>query len=446
MRIRGLLAAVVVLAALAGAVYWSNKAEKAKEGQPSPDAPPKIVSIPEDQFRKLDIHKTGAEDIVLRKADSGKWEMLAPKTWTVDQDAAGSVVSTLSSLTSTRLVEGKAPDLAPFGLTSPSLDVTITTKDGKSRKLLFGDESPASGGYFAKLAGDPRVFIVASYNRTSIDKSPMDLRDKRLLTFDSDKLSRVELVAKGQKLEFGRNSRNEWQIIKPKPLRADGGRVEDLIRKLKDAKMDTSVSAEDSKKASSAFSAGARVALATLTDVSGTQELEVRKGKDNNYYARSSIVDGIYKVGNDLGEGVDKGLADFRNKKLFDFGWNDPSKIEIRDDAKQVAYQKSGDKWMAGSKQMDGTSVRALVDKLRDLSATEFVDRGYTTPVFEATVTSDEGKRVEKVMISKQGDNYFAKRENEPSIYKLDSKAVEELRKAAAEVKDFQPPKEPKKS
>ena len=446
MRIRGLLMAVVVLAALGGAVYWSNKAEKAKEGQPSPDAPPKIVSIPEDQFRKLEIHKTGAEDIVLRKADSGKWEMVTPKTWTVDQDAVGGVVSTLSSLTSVRLVEEKAPDLARFGLANPSLEVSITTKDGKTRKLLIGDESPASGGNFAKLEGDPRIFTVASYNRTSIDKSPMDLRDKRLLTFDSEKLSRVELLAKGQTLEFGKNSRNEWQIIKPKPLRADGGRVEDLLRKLKDAKMDASVSEEDGKKASSAFSAGARVAVARLTDVSGAQELEVRKGKDNNYYARSSVVEGIYKVANDLGEGVDKGLADFRNTKLFDFGWNDPSKIEIRDGAKQVAYQKSGDKWMAGSKQMDAAAVRALVDKLRDLSATEFVERGYTTPVFEAAVTSDDGKRIEKVMISKQGEDYFARRENEPSIYKLDSKAVEELQKTAVDVKEYQPPKDAKKS
>ena len=41
MRIRGLLIAVVVLAALAGGVYWSNKVKKAEEGKPAADAPPK---------------------------------------------------------------------------------------------------------------------------------------------------------------------------------------------------------------------------------------------------------------------------------------------------------------------------------------------------------------------------------------------------------------------
>ena len=37
MKFRGLLAAVVVLAALAGAAYWSNKKEKAEAGKPAAD-------------------------------------------------------------------------------------------------------------------------------------------------------------------------------------------------------------------------------------------------------------------------------------------------------------------------------------------------------------------------------------------------------------------------
>ena len=61
-----------------------------------------------------------------------------------------------------------------------------------------------------------------------------------------------------------------------------------------------------------------------------------------------------------------------------------------------------------------------------------------------ATVVSNSGKRTEKVVISKQAAQYFAQREGEPSIYELDSKAVEELQKAAADVKEA-PPEQPKK-
>jgi hypothetical protein len=169
--------------------------------------------------------------------------------------------------------------------------------------------------------------------------------------------------------------------------------------------------------------------VASVTDSSGTETLDVRKDKDKNYYAKSSAVDGIYKVTADLGDGLDKKVDDFRNKKLFDFGWTDPNKIEIG----KSTFEKAGDKWMSGSKQMDAPSVQSVVDKLRDLAATKFLDSapGVGASVLDVTVSSNNGKRVEKVSIAKQGDTYFAKRENEPSIYELDSKAVEDLQKAA---------------
>lgn len=45
-----------------------------------------------------------------------------------------------------------------------------------------------------------------------------------MLTFDSDKLTRVEVALKGQLAEFGKNNQNEWTIfLKPKPMRARMG-------------------------------------------------------------------------------------------------------------------------------------------------------------------------------------------------------------------------------
>ena len=441
MRSRGLLIAIAVLAALAGGVYWSNKAKKAQEGKPSPDSPPQILTIPEDQFQRVEIRKAGSEPIVLQKGASGKWEMASAPKWPVDQDAVSGIVNNLSSLASSRLVEEKSTDLAQFGLASPGLVVTVVRKDGKTQKLLIGDDSPAGGGSFAKLDSDPRIFTIPSYSKTSLDKTPRDLRDKRLLTFDSEKLTRVELVAKGQTIEFGKNAQNEWQIIRPQPLRADGGQVEELIRKLTDAKMDATATEDDDKKAAAAFAGGTVVGTAKVTDAAGTQQLMVRRDKDKNYYARSSVVEGVHKIASDLGEAMDKGLADFRNKKLFDFGFNDPSTVEVRDGAKQAVYKKETDRWMSGSTQVDAATVNVLMDKLRDLTASKFVDSGFTSPVFEATVTWNGGKRSEKVLISRQGARCLAMREKEPSVYELEPKALEELQKASSEIKAYQPPK-----
>jgi hypothetical protein len=435
MKNNGLLLAAIVLAALSGALYWSNRHPASENtAKASIDTPPKILTLKQEDISKIEIKKKGGEGLALAKGDAGKWQITAPKPLGADQEAVSSLLSSVSSLNSDRLVEDKATDLSQYGLTHPSLELDVTTKDPKPQKLLLGDETPAGSAVFAKLDGDPRVFTIASYNKSSLDKTANDLRDKRLLTLDFDKLSQVELVTKKQDIQFGRN-KQEWQIVKPKPSRADNFQVEEIVRKLREAKMETASTDADTKKAAAAFASGTQVGTAKVTDAASTQELQIRKSKDD-FYAKSSALPGIYKVPSDLGAGLDKNVDAFRNKKLFDFGYDDPTKVELHDGAKAYFLTKGGqDWWSADGKKMDSASVQSLIDKIRELSASKFVDSGFATPVIQLTVTSNDGKRVEKTSISKSGDTYIAKRENDSSLYQLDSSAVTDLQKLAADVK-----------
>jgi hypothetical protein len=439
MRIRGLLVAVAALAVMGGAVYWSSKSKPAEANKPASDTAPKLLSIPDNQIRRVDIRKTGGESTVVEIGKDGKWQITAPKPLAADADAMTSMLSSLGSLAADRVVEEKAPDLAQYGLSQPSLQVIVTKKDGQSKTLAIGDQTPTSSAYFARVEGDPRVYTIPTYTQANFDKSSKDLRDKRLLTFDSDKLTRLELDAKGQAIEFGKNNQNEWQILKPRPLRADGGQVEDLIRRLKDARMDTLASDEDAKQAVAAFASAATVATAKVSDAAGTQQLQVRRDKDKNYYVRSTAVEGVYKVGAEVGDGLDRGLDDFRNRKIFDFGWNDPSRVDIRDGSRQASYQKSGDKWISGGKTMDPATMQAVLDNLRNLAAVKFPEKGFTTPEVEVSITSSDGKRIEKVALAKSGSDWLARRDGDPSLYQLDPPAVTELQKAVAAVKEAAP-------
>jgi len=84
---------------------------------------------------------------------------------------------------------------------------------------------------------------------------------------------------------------------------------------------------------------------------------------------------------------------------------------------------------------MDASSVESLIDKLRDLQAGKFLESGFNTPAIDVTVSSNDGKRREKVLISKYKDSYIAKRENEPVLYELDSKLIEALQNSAKDLK-----------
>ncbi|HEY6384442.1 MAG TPA: DUF4340 domain-containing protein [Candidatus Acidoferrum sp.] len=441
MKGNGLLFAAVLLAALSGVLYWSNR-HKAAEGDVkiAADAPPKILDFKQASISKIEIKKKGSDPVDLAKDGSGAWQIVSPKQYRADQNTVSSFASALASLSSERLLDANASNPAQYGLADVGYEVDVIEKDGAAHKLLIGDAAPAGNSSYAALGGDPRVFMLASYDKTSLVKSLNDLRDKRLLVFEQDKLSRVELTAKKQDIEFGRN-KEQWQIVKPKPFRADDSKVEELIRKLAEAKMDLSATDEDQKKAAAAFNSGTALATAKVTDASGTEELQVRKNKDD-YYAKSSAVEGVYKVGNDLGTALDKTVDDFRNKKLFDMGFNDPEKIGLHEGAKAYYLTKGGSDWFsADGKKVDAIGAESFVEKVRDLEASKFVDAGFGAVDLEVTATSNGGKTVEKVLIAKEGDDYVAKRDGEPALYQLDPVVVTGLEKAA---EDLKPAVEPK--
>jgi hypothetical protein len=435
MKLRGLLTACALLALLSGVLWWSNRKEARASKEPVESKSAKLFTSPEDQIQEINLQRQNGEAIHLKR-NSGKWQITAPRMLPADSEAVSSLLSTLSSVNADHVIDDKAASVEPYGLARPSAKVGIVESNNKTRELLIGDPTPAGTAAYAELAGDQRVFTVASYIKSSFDKSTDDLRDKRLMNFETDKVTRVELTAKKQSIEFGRN-KDQWQILKPKPLRADQFPVEEMVRTLHDAKMELSAS-DDEKKTAAAFGSASPVATARVTDASGTQELQVRKNNDD-YFAKSSAVDGVYKVAVGTGKGLDKSLDDFRNKKLFDFGYTDPEKLELHDGSKSYVLSKKDGDWWSDGKKLDESGARDLVGKIRDLSASKFVESGFTAAVLDIAVTSDAGKRSEKLLISKTGERYVAKRENEPALYELDSSAVSDLQKAAAELKPATP-------
>jgi Domain of unknown function (DUF4340) len=433
MKLHSLILSTVVLLALVGTLYWSEHRKPKEETTVSADSSPAILKLNDASITQVDLKKKDAPPIMLARDSSGSWQITEPTKLAADQSTVSSMVSTLSSLRSERVVEDKASDLNAYGLTQPALEVDLTEKDSKNQRLLIGDDTPTGSAVYAMLTGDPRVFTIASYNKTSFDKSVNDLRDKRLLTVADDKITRLDLVRKNQTIEFGRD-KDEWQILKPKPLRADTLEVGNLVQKLTDARMDTTGSDATAKDAASAFAHGTPVGTAKVTDLGGTQELQVRKDKDT-YYAKSSVVDGAYKVDSSLGQAMDKGLDDFRNKKVFDFGFSDPDKIEMHNGSKAVFLTRSGADWWSNGKKMDAISAQDFVASLRDLSANKLVDSGFTSPSMEITVTSGSGKKVEKVSIAKSGNDCIAKRDGDPTLYQLDANTVDSLQKSADGIK-----------
>ena len=432
-----LIAAAVVLAGLGGLVWWSNKQEAATAGAPDPKAAPKILTMTEADITGLDIEHRGEPATTLTKDDAGKWSLKAPQALAADQGAVGGVTAAASSLASDHVVDENATNLASYGLDPAAIWLKFTTKDGMSHVLRIGDETPDKAGAYVALDGDKRLFTISTSTKMSFDKHAKDLREKHLLVFDADKLSRVELDVAGKTpIEFGRSGDKQWQILKPRPLRADGFQVEDLVRKLQGAEMDVNA---DEKQAATGYASGRPLATARVTGAEGALTLEVRLNA-SDYFAHSSTTPGSYKIAQDLGMGLNKSLEDFQNKKVFDFGFDDPTRIEYTSKGDTRVIEKSGDNWTSGGKTMDSISVQNFIDKLRDMAGSSVTSGALGAAEISLTVVSKGGERTEKVQIAPQGKNFVARRENEPSLYPLDASAITSLREAVAGVREPPPP------
>jgi len=432
MKFRGLIAAAVILLILGGVLYWSQH-RKTPETTGSSEQPA-ILKVDPPSVKTVTVEQKGAQPVTLTKSATGQWQITAPGNFRADDATVYTMLSSLGPLMADRVVENQASNLAQFGLSDPAVEVDITDKDNKTHRLLIGDDTPTGGSVYVALAGDPRVFTASTSIKSSLNKSLSDLRDKRLLPVESSSVSSIDLDRKDGDIEFAR-VQNGWQIEKPESYRTDTFQVDDLVDQLTGAKWDPSATADEAAKG---FDSGTPVATVKLTGSDGTDTLELRKDK-GDYYAKSSAVEGVWKVDSGtataLGEALDRGIDEYRNKQLFDFGYADPDKIEYHAGGTQVDLTRAGNDWWSNGKKMDRASVEAVVTALRDLAATKFVESGFSSPQMDVTVTSGGGKKVEKVQIQKTSDGAIAMRGDGPSLYELDPVTIEGLTDAIAGLK-----------
>jgi hypothetical protein len=438
------LIALAVLGVAWGAFTYIDK-RKAKEKPETVSATKqeKLFSVDAPHIQSISFKPRDGEAFTCRRAD-GKWTIQEPHPLAADQATFSSFLNSLTSATVEDVVDPHPTNLKDFGLDPPAYTLEIST-DAKppSFTLNLGDDTPTSGGVYAQVAGNPRVFTLGSYEKTSLEKKLFDLRDRRALTLESDQLQKIGVQYKGAQWTLEKNPEGVWDLDLPPAVRADRFTVDGLLSQLRGLTMQ-SIAADDKKKGGD-YGFGSPELRLELTGSGGTQTLVVgKKDKDaDRYFATNSALDPVFTLNSEFVTQFKKDQNDLREKDLFTFSAFDVKKVELDTPKGHWVFERDQNKWkQTAPKARDLNSDKAdsFLTHLRDLRAESFpkggslAQYGLAKPQYRFNVQAGDKNTAEIVEASKVGDHVYARKSTDPLPAELSKTALDDVEKALGEL------------
>jgi hypothetical protein len=446
-------AVIVLLAASLGAYVFL--VENKKPGASDEKKKEKVFALAKAKVKQLKLEPR-AGDALLLKREGEKWSLAAPLQAPADANEVDSLLQALENLESDEVVAENSSDLKQFGLDAPSNTIEVV-QDGTPvpLRLLLGEKTPDSAGVYAKTADKPRVFTVASYQETSLNKKPFDLRDRDLLKVKRDAVRALEVTGPGESYALERSDKGEWGFTRPLKTAAGRWSVDGVLGTLESLKME-SVAAEDVGKDLKKYGLDKpqRTVKLTLAD-GGYKILEIGAAApgEKKFHAREAQSPLVAVIPGAIVDDLAKGMKELRAKRLADVSSFDVEGIEIVADAKTTTLarttakdkdgleQQNWKKTAPDKKDLERSKVEDALFKLTGLEVQEFVDKpqppatyGLDTPPARVTLKLTGGKPPVVLELGRKDTAYYSRRPGDDSVLKLDTAKVEEALKALKEL------------
>lgn len=441
--LRSTIALIVVLGGLGAYIYFV--ASKAEDTGVKRDR--LFPGLSSDAVETLTIKSESGDTTTLTKTDN-KWMMTAPvKARASDLDASG-ITSGLSGLDITRVVDENPTDVKDYGLDAPTIEVTFTSKTGNpSGKLLIGKKTTTGGSMYARKDGDKKVVLVGEFNETTFNKSTFDLRDKAIVTFDRSKVDRLDAVHGTAAFELTKKDA-DWTMTKPITARADTSAADGLVTSIESLQMKSVVGASATPDELKRYGLDKPAGIVNLH--LGSERTSIAIGgpaSDDTVYAKNVATPDIFTIQKTAADDLMKQADDYRRKEMFDMRAFTATHLEITRNGKTTAFDKvkgtgdtPQDTWKrvspAGA-DPDKDKFQAFVAALADIRAMSFADAktktGLDSPAATIVVKFDEGKKEDRVMLAKVGDQAFSSRPDDPGAAKIDSTKLDDALKSIDE-------------
>ena len=426
------LALVLILVGLGAYIYFVDS----KSPAPGTTQNEKVFTLESGQVNELRLTSAGQSSTLVKK-DAG-WQLTEPEAADADATEASSLATNIASMEQTRVVDENAADLAPYGLAEPRIKIAFKAEGDKSGEVHLGDKTPTQGDVYAVKPGTKRVFLVSSYLETTFDKKPFDLRDKRVVKFERDKVDAL-VVTRGKDTVRLKREGSDWKVEQPIAGRGDYSAIEGLLTRLSTAGMSEIVdsTATDVKKY------GLDQPSMTISIGSGSSQavLEIGAVVGEKPYARDRSRPLVFTLDTTLAEDLKKPFDQYHKKDLFESRPFSMDKVRVTRStdgpAKTWEFSKikrdNADVWQVAPEggqaaDADRPKVDDLLNKLTDLKMGALVDAtrptGLSSPILNVSVSYDNGK-FERVRIGRAGGQHYGNREGEQATGEVTAATLE---------------------
>ena len=204
--------ALVVVAGLAAYIFLvEQKREPSTEEKPKE----KLFTLDKAKVKEITVARTAGETIRLVKSGAD-WRMAEPMAVAADTTAVESLLSSLEGLEVQDEAAANPERLADYGLGAPRLQLTVVADGAKEPlRLLLGEKLVDGSGVYAKVPDKPRVFTIASYVESSLDKKAFDLRDRDFLKIKRDAVKTLAVQGPEGSYTLARDDKGEWAFTAP---------------------------------------------------------------------------------------------------------------------------------------------------------------------------------------------------------------------------------------
>jgi hypothetical protein len=156
----------------------------------------KLVNAPSNEIRQITVRE-GDRSLSLQK-NGEEWRIVEPKAMPADSSTVSDLTFAITGLNAAEFVSEDAASAASYGLDQPVLTVKFSTAppatqpadtpdESKTTTLAFGRfDDILKKNVYASISGSPSIVKVPATSLDAFRKTPLALRNKKVLTIDPD--------------------------------------------------------------------------------------------------------------------------------------------------------------------------------------------------------------------------------------------------------------------